>query len=329
MTVQFTFVGMGRINTSIGLALAQRKEMLRRAGHDRDPQVSKQAEKMGALDSIEYNLPSAVRKSDVVVVDVPVDELKDTLALICQDLKPGAVLMETSPIKTTVAEWMKDMLPADRHYIGLYPTMNPVYLHEADNGAESAHADLFQQGLMVITHPEGATSEAIKLATDLTSLLGADPYFSDPEEADGLLTADHLLPQLLAVALVNATVDQPGWREGRKLAGSTYARVSGTASDSIKADGLSHSLIHNRQNSLRVLDNAIAALQSIRTDLDAGDEANLTLRIERALKSRNDWWRERLENKYAQEGALKMEAPENPFSRLFGVGLRRDRTDRK
>ncbi|MEN6408655.1 MAG: hypothetical protein ABFD44_02965, partial [Anaerolineaceae bacterium] len=80
---------------------------------------------------------------------------------------------------------------------------------------------------------------------------------------------------------------------------------------------------------LRVLDNAIAALQAMRTDLDAGNEADLTMRIERALKSRNDWWKERLENKYAQEGALKMETPESPFSRLFGVGIKRDRTDRK
>lgn len=328
MTVQITFIGLGRINTSMGLALAQRKDTIHRTGHDRDPLTSKRAEKMGAVDSIDYNLPSAVRKADLVLVDVPVDELKDTLTLICQDMKPGAVVMESSPIKTTVIEWMRDLLPTDRHYIGLYPTLNSTYLHEIDSGMESAHVDLFHQSLMVITHLPGATAETIKLATDLTSLLGADPYFSDPEEADGLVAAGNLLPQLMAAALVNATIDQPGWREARKLAGSTFAQVSGTVHYSVKAAGLTQALLLNRQNALRVMDDALTALQLMRTDLENADEKNLNQRIEHALKGRSVWWQERLENKYAREGMVKTEAPANVLSRLFGGGIRRDRKDR-
>ncbi len=96
-------------------------------------------------------------------------------------------------------------------------------------GLEAARADLFQGGLMAIVTPATTNSAAIKLAADLTRLLGAMPLFADPLEVDGLMAATHLLPQLMAAALLNATVDQPGWREGRKFAGRAYAEATAPA----------------------------------------------------------------------------------------------------
>ncbi len=36
----------------------------------------------------------------------------------------------------------------------------------------------------------------------------------------------HVLPQLAAAALLDTTVDKPGWQEARKLAGRPYATVT-------------------------------------------------------------------------------------------------------
>ena len=41
--------------------------------------------------------------------------------------------------------------------------------------------------------------------------------------------AMHILPQLAAAALLDATVDKPGWQEARKLAGRPYAAVTAGA----------------------------------------------------------------------------------------------------
>ena len=81
-----------------------------------------------------------------------------------------------------------------------------------------------KKGLIGIVSPPQTDSGAIKLAADLTRLVGADPLFADPVEVDGLMSATHLLPQLLAAALLNATIDQPGWREAQKLAGPRPCR---------------------------------------------------------------------------------------------------------
>ena len=75
----------------------------------------------------------------------------------------------------------------------------------------------------------GTPSEAIKLAADLSQLLGAEHLFIDPVELDSMMSATHLLPQLMAAALLNATVDQPGWREARMLTGRPFAEATGPA----------------------------------------------------------------------------------------------------
>ncbi len=87
------------------------------------------------------------------------------------------------------------------------PTLNPAYLDETKLGIDAAHADLFKNSLMVITSPPGTDADALKLATDLAMLLGSIPFFADAYETDGLMAAVHLLPELVAAALVDATID--------------------------------------------------------------------------------------------------------------------------
>ncbi len=119
-------------------------------------------------------------------------------------------------MKEEVAIWAKEILPAGRHYVGLTPVLNPAYLQEHKSGVEAARADLFRGGLMAIVVPPQTASEAVKLAADLTRLLGAAPLFADPMEVDGFMAATHILPQLLAVVMLNVTVDQPGWEDSVK-----------------------------------------------------------------------------------------------------------------
>ena len=83
-----------------------------------------------------------------------------------------------------------------------------------------------KNGLMGITAPPTTHSGAIKLAVDLTRLVGAYPLFADPAEIDGLMSSTHLLPQVMAAALLNMTIDQPGWMEARKVTGRMFTKAS-------------------------------------------------------------------------------------------------------
>jgi prephenate dehydrogenase len=322
MTIQISVIGLGQIGASIGLALKNHAEIVRRTGFDRDPEIARQAENQGAFDRITNSLVQAIREADLVILALPMDQIRETLQVVAMNLKTGAVVMDTGPVKETVATWAKELLPKERYYIGLTPVINPTYLHTAESGLEAARADLFQGGMMAIVTPSNASPEAVKLAADLTRILGATALFIDPLEIDSLMAATHLLPQIIAAALTNATADQPGWREGRKVAGRAYAEATGPIAHLSEPNSLRTAVLLNRENVLRQLDSVIAALQTLRADIDSEEVEALETRLTRARQSRERWIIERQTAEWGSpDKTVVTEIPRSKdiFSRLIGI----------
>lgn len=321
MTVQITIIGMGQIGTSIGLALSKHSDLVRRVGHDKEIGIARKAEKMGALDKVEINIPSAVENADIVVLSLPVNQIKEMLEIITPNLKPDAVVMDTSPVKEVVAAWAQELLPKDRYYVGLTPVLNPAYLHEHDSGVEAARADMFENGMVAIVSPPGTASGAIKLATDFIRLLDAEHLFVDPVEVDSLMAATHILPQLMAAALLNTTVDQPGWHEGRKLAGRAYAEVTGPSVQIEEPEAVASAALLSQEHVVRLIDTLIATLHHMRTDIHDQNRKTLVEELERARSGRERWWRERWAAHWsAEETAPSVDMPtaKDIMGRLIG-----------
>jgi prephenate dehydrogenase len=57
------------------------------------------AEKMGAVDRVSINLISAVSDADVIILALPIDQVRETITSIAQDLKESAVILDTSPVR--------------------------------------------------------------------------------------------------------------------------------------------------------------------------------------------------------------------------------------
>ncbi|NLG96684.1 MAG: prephenate dehydrogenase [Chloroflexi bacterium] len=320
MTVQITIIGLGQIGASIGLGLTKIKDQVTRIGNDRDPIIARQAEKMGAVDKISINLPSAVRNADLVILAVPVDEIRKTIEVIAPDLKPGSVLVDTSPVKVPVMEWAKELLPGpDRYFAGLTPSLNPAYIRKDGADAE-AHADLFQNSLMLITTMPGIDESAIDLVSNLTKILGATPLFADAYEADGLTAYSHMLPYLVSAALVNATMNQAGWREARKIAGQAYTHMTEITLHAEESEALGTSAMLNAENTTRLLDQMIIELREIRDLINQQDAAALEERLKKAQNARESWWVHRLEGDWevASQKNAEIPSPGEMIGRLFG-----------
>ena len=322
---QITIIGLGQIGASVGLALEQYKSSLKRVGHDKKPDVSKAAQTLGAVDEINFNLPASVRGADIVLLALPLNEIEDTLRFISQDLKEGAVVMDTAPVKATVAEWAEKLIPAGRAYVGLIPSIGPDHLLDIGTGQSAARADLFKEAVFMVCPGRSAREAEVKRATDLLELLGASPLFSDALEADGIMAALHTLPQFLGLALLNATVPQPGWKEARKMASRPYALISASALYVDEASAISGVTQANRANVTRVLDNAIAALTGLRAAIQAEDAKEVDDAIEDAYLGGMQWLRERLGANWQAEGQEPpMEIP-SMGERLFGTWIRPDK----
>ena len=288
MTLKITIIGLGKIGASMGLALAGHKDQVTTLGHDKSPETARTAQKLGAVESISYNLPASVEGADVIVLAIPFNETYETLKIIAQDIREDAVVMDTAPVKLVVAEWVKELLPPNRHYVGMTPALNPACLEDSAKGLDAARADLFQKGAVAITAPQGTAEGALKLATDFVTLLGALPFFADPAEVDGVMAAAHLLPGLSAAALVETITSQPGWPDIRKLAGTPYSAATQQLEREEPA-ALAEAILQNQANTIRVLDEYIATLASLRNEIASKNKKELQTRFERSRRGRAQW----------------------------------------
>jgi prephenate dehydrogenase len=309
MSIQITIIGLGQIGTSIGLALKARQLDIRVVGHDKDMGTAREAQKMGAVDDVKFNLPASVRDAKIVILALPFSGIRETLEIIVPDLQEGTLILDTAPSKATVAAWAKELLPPGRFYIGLTPAINPNYLHGTDFGVKAARADLFDKGLMVVNAPAGTPEDIFNLTMDLVTLFGATPLLMDTAEADGVFAATHMLPQLAASALLDATVDKPGWQEARKLAGRPYASVTSGAAYHDDAMSLRDSVLENRANVVRLLNAYITSLLHLRDAIDSNDRELLTKQLESALGGRNRWFDERLAADWISKDAQEIDVP--------------------
>jgi len=307
MTVQITIVGLGQIGSSIGLALKARNVNVRLMGHDKDPQTAKDAQKAGAVDEIKHNLPASVREAKIVILALPFEGIRETLELIAPDLQEGVLVLDTAPAKAKVAAWAKEFLPPGRFYVGLTPAINPEYLHSTEFGVKAARADLFEKALIAVNAPQGTPGNVFDLATELVTLLGSLPLFMDTAEADGIFAAMHTLPQLAAAALLDATVDKPGWQDARKLAGRPFAAVTAGLAYHDDVVSLRESAIENRENMVRLLNAYITALIRLRDEIEANDREAVAVRLEDSLRGRIRWFDERNAGEWLNREAQKID----------------------
>lgn len=331
MPVQITIIGLGQIGASIGLALKARGAGVTLVGHDKDPRAAKAAQEAGAVDTWKYNLPDSVREASIVVLALPLSEVRETLEVIANDLQEGTLVLDTAPAKGTVAAWAKELLPEGRFYLGIFPALRPDKLHGIDYGAAAASADLFEKSVTVVTAPFGTPEDVFKLTTDFIALVGSLPLVMDTAEADGLLGKVHILPQLAAAALLDATLDQPGWLEAKKLAARPYAAMTSAFAYHDDAASLRESALENRENMVRLLNAYITSLVQLRDELEDGDREALKKHLESAWNGRVRWLDERTRADWLGMEAQKVDSPSfgERINRLFFGTAFADRTKRK
>lgn len=323
MTAQITIIGLGQIGTSIGMALKENKVAAKRVGFDRDLAVARAAASLDAVDEIK-RLLDAVETADVVLLCLPLSEMRETLRQIGPGLKESAVVMDTAPIKSCMLQWAGEFIPQGRFYLGLVPSPTAEALSSPESGLNAARPDLFKKTVMVVDTPPGTPAEVEKLGFSFAQMLGAKPMLADLVESDSLMASVHLLPQLTSVALIHATIDQPGWAESRKLTGGAFAAVTRGAADFDTAASLKTASLANRDSVLRSLDLMLASLAALRDEIAEGEEQNLTERFDRAFEARQRWLDERTSAPWLTEGGNEVNLPEfgeQMMNMLFGSNV--------
>ena len=74
-----SIIGLGLTGTSVGLGLQRTPGEFEIVGHDKDPDATGAAKKLGAINRGEWNLHRAYENADLVVLAVPLSELDELL----------------------------------------------------------------------------------------------------------------------------------------------------------------------------------------------------------------------------------------------------------
>ncbi|MEL6149745.1 MAG: prephenate dehydrogenase [Chloroflexota bacterium] len=298
-------VGLGRIGTSVGLALKRYNERPDSQNHfnvigtDRIGEAERTAKKMGAIDSAEASIRNAVQDKDLVVVAAPYAEVRDIFKDMAPGLRDGAVVFDLSTLKGPSLEWAAKFLPDGTHIVGGTAVVNPVYLWDGLDDTEHAQADYFDGGSMILAPSASANAEAIELVTTFSKLLGADVHFMDPVEHDGLIAATEGIPAVLSVAAFRALAASDGWGEIQRLTNPAFGRMTHRLMDT-HPDDVRDMLIHNRENTVRYIDSVIVALGALRDVLADNDRDAVEAAVVDAADRYERWIRQRSQGKWDQ-----------------------------
>jgi prephenate dehydrogenase len=174
--------------------------------------------------------------------------------------------------------------------------------------------------MMVVTSP-GDTEATEQLGVNIARLLGAKPMLIDPSESDGIMTTAHILPQLTAAALIEASVGTAGWQEARKLAGRPFASVTGGMAYYDDPASVAAAVLSNPARVVHGLDMLIAALRGLRDDIEEQDGSRTRERLKHSYNARERWLDERNDANWLSEGHEPVEMPgigEQFTKMLFG-----------
>lgn len=333
-TISVSILGLGRLGASVGLALQRYNRKKDRAysfeitGMDQDGDSLKEAERQGAVGKTVHNIHNAVQGRDIVVLALPYADVRRSYQQMAESLRPGAVVMDMSPLKLPSIGWASDYLADEVHLVGLSPVMNPAQLHDGRDETVNASEEYFDKGSMMIVPAADCVAEAIDLASNFAALLGATAHFMDPLEHDSLIAGTLGLPTLLGVLSFYSLSNSAGWGDLQRLTNAPFARLTQQLHDT-HPDDLRDLWFHSRSSLVKHLDALMESMQQVRTALAEEDQTTLEGLVGTASEEYSAWINRRHRNQWdgTQESIPKPGIADSLIGGYLGKRLRGENND--
>lgn len=334
--VSVAILGLGRIGTSIGLALKRYNEQGKQhqfsiIGYDSTSSIAKTAQKMGAVDSVGNRLDNIVADKDIIVMTLPLADVEAGYDLMSSRVRSGAVILDFSHLAQKSLEYGKKYLPEDAHVICVHPVLNPEYLFDGVDKIDKASADYFDNGTMLVMPSVKSLKESIELAADFSTILGMRVHYTDPAEHDGLVTATEALPSVLSVMYFYAMSKNLGWLDAQRLTNPTFGMLTHKLMDT-HPDDIRDLWLDSSEGLVLQLDELIAQLRTVRGAIARKDRDALEVILEDSSREYEGWYNRRHSNHWKADEHLDSQAPSagtmmgNMMGNIFG-GFRRGGRD--
>ena len=262
-------IGLGLIGGSMGLDLKERGYAGRVVGVEAVPLNAEAALKMGLADEIAPTVEDCVKKSDIVVVAVPVGR---AVTMVCEILDIFKQLGDKDKIVIDVCSTKEQIAlatrfhPARRQYVSTHPMAGTEY-----SGPWAAMPGLFDGRACIFADPEESDPKAKAEIEKLYDTLNMRPLYMASSSHD-VHTAyvshiSHVTSFALALTVLDKEKDE---KHIFDLASGGFSSTVRLAKSS--ADMWVPILTQNRENVLRVMDTYIEKMKAFRDAVDAFDQ---------------------------------------------------------
>ncbi|NDJ62635.1 MAG: prephenate dehydrogenase [Chloroflexi bacterium] len=305
-TISVAIIGLGRIGTSVGLALKRynasknSQQQFEITGFDTLNANLKNAKDTGAIDGSGRGVDATAEGKDIVVLALPYGEVEGALRLMGESLRPGAVVLDFATLKRPSLAWAGKHLADESHLVGVTAVLNPKYLFDGLDDAEHAAADLFDKGGMLLAPGVKCAKEAVELAADFTDLIGATTYFADPTEHDSWIAGTEALPAALGAAFYHTLSQHPGWGDIQRTGNPSFGRLTHHLADT-HPDDLRDLLLASREDLARQIDALTETLTAMRQILAANDQDTLEALLVNAAETYEQWYARRQRGRWQED----------------------------
>ena len=276
-----TIVGVGLIGASLGLALKKAGVVTKVLGVGRSKENLDQAQKMGAIDGV-VDLVEATKQSDVIVLCMPVAQMRAAFEIIEPHLEPRTMITDAGSTKGDVILAAKEVLGKK---VCQFVPAHPI-AGGAQHGASAAKADLFQGKQTIVCPLQENSPEDTTLIMGFWESIGSVAKKIGVVQHDAIYAAVSHLPHLLSYALMASVVNSEDADQKLDHVGAGFKDFTRIAASS--PEMWRDICIGNRAAILQELDRYLLIVNHMRKLVAEGDGEGLEKLFNKASKARQD-----------------------------------------
>ncbi len=222
--MQVLFIGCGQIGGSLLLRARERLPQATLWVHDQ-PEARAAIVASGACDRWIAEPFAAAADASVVVIATPLALAAQTLVKALDRLNPRGLVLDVMSLKRPLHAAVAGH-PREGRFVGGHPMFG-----SESSGFSAANPAWVEDAPFILTHSERTAQDAVLMARDLVTALGARPIERDPLTHDRELARVSHLPQAISSLLMALAgededaleVHGPGFRDMTRLALSAPA----------------------------------------------------------------------------------------------------------
>ena len=199
---KISIIGLGLIASAICRTIRQKDPAIKIVGYDSDKEVRNRAKKID-LCEIKSTVVNAVSGSNLIILCVPVGQMRSVVQKLKKFIKPGTTIIDVGSVKVSVIEEIESDIEEAR---GKFVPSHPIAGTER-SGPEAGYAGLFKDRWCILTPTKKTNKKALKSVETFWKFLGMKTKLMKPEHHDLVLAVTSHAPHLIAYTMVGVVDD--------------------------------------------------------------------------------------------------------------------------